>query len=336
HYEFLKFLDLPTRTEQPFELALSSYEPEDRDMLEEHGWRVRHALDLSTDLDPYRDYIAASRGEFTVAKDQNVRLRTGWFSDRSATYLAAGRPVITQDTGFGNVLPTGEGLFAFTSLDDIQAAVEAIDADYPRHSQAARAIAREYFEAEVVLARLLEQVGMPRIPPGLVIAPTSRRPLTLDPATVEAVLHAPLPVSMAKPNVQPEVSVVVVTHGDLVYNRLGLESLLASQGAPAFEVVVVDNASGNGTLDYLALLQQRDSRVRLIANEHNAGFAAAVNQGLSTATGRILVILNNDTIVPPRSLGRLVAHVSEPSLGLVGPISNEAATEAEIDVDYRT
>ncbi len=76
---------------------------------------MRHALDFSTDLDAYRDYIQASRGEFTVAKDQNVRLRTGWFSDRSATYLAAGRPVITQDTGFGDVLPTGEGLFAFTT-----------------------------------------------------------------------------------------------------------------------------------------------------------------------------------------------------------------------------
>ena len=336
HQEFLKFLELPSRTGQSFELALSGATAEDCALLEQNGWHVRDALSLSGEAGTYRDYICGSRGEFTVAKDQNVRLRTGWFSDRSATYLAAGRPVITQDTGFGNVLPTGEGLFAFTSLDDIQAAVEAIDADYPRHSRAALAIAQEYFEAEVVLARLLEQVGMPRIPPGLVIAPTSRRPLTLDPATVEAVLHAPLPVSMAKPNVQPEVSVVVVTHGDLVFNRLGLESLLASQDAPPFEVVVVDNASGYDTLDYLALLQKRDSRVRLIANEHNAGFAAAVNQGLSAATGRILVILNNDTIVPPRSLGRLVAHLPEPSLGLVGPISNEAATEAEIDVDYRT
>ena len=225
HQEFLKFLDLPARTGQCFELALSGATTDDSTLLEQNGWHVRDALSLSRNAGTYRDYICGSRGEFTVAKDQNVRLRTGWFSDRSATYLAAGRPVITQDTGFGNLLPTGEGLFAFSSLDDIKAAVEAIDADYPRHSKAALSIARDYFEAEVVLARLLEQVGMPRIPPGLVIAPTSRRPLTLDPATVAAVLDAPLPVSMVKPKVQPEVSVVVVTHGDLVFNRLGLESL---------------------------------------------------------------------------------------------------------------
>ena len=109
HHEFLKFLDLPSRVEQGFELALSKYEESDRAMLEDKGWRVRHALDFSTDLDLYRCYIASSRAEFTVAKDQNVRLRTGWFSDRSATYLAAGRPVVTQDTGFGDLLPDRYG-----------------------------------------------------------------------------------------------------------------------------------------------------------------------------------------------------------------------------------
>src|SRR5207237_6594730 len=100
---------------------------------------------FTTDPWPYRDYILASRGEFTVAKDQNVRLRSGWFSERSACYLAAGRPVVTQDTGFGTVLPTGEGLFAFNTMDDIIAAFDAINSDYLRHSRAARAIAVEYF-----------------------------------------------------------------------------------------------------------------------------------------------------------------------------------------------
>ena len=85
-------------------------------MLAERGWGVRDGLEVSTSIDRYRDYIGDSRGEFTVAKEQNVRLRTGWFSDRSATYLASGRPVITQETGFANVLPTGEGLFGFDSL----------------------------------------------------------------------------------------------------------------------------------------------------------------------------------------------------------------------------
>ncbi len=158
HHEFLKFVDVPVRTGGRFELALSSYEPEDRVMLEEHGWRVRDALSFSTDLDAYRAYIQQSRGEFTVAKDQNIRLRSGWFSERSATYLAAGRPVITQETGFSNVLPTGEGLFAFSTLDDVAAAVDRIATNYSRHSRAARTIAVESFDYRVVLPQLLAQV----------------------------------------------------------------------------------------------------------------------------------------------------------------------------------
>src|SRR5206468_10379015 len=127
----------------------------DKAMLESNGWRVRHALDFSMDLDRYCEYIAGSRGEFTVAKDQNIRLRSGWFSDRSATYLAAGRPVITQETGFSNILPTGAGLFGFATLDEAAAAVERINADYDRHSRAAAGLARGYFSSEVVLNQLL-------------------------------------------------------------------------------------------------------------------------------------------------------------------------------------
>ena len=160
HYEFLKFVGLPRQTDQPFELALSSYEPSDKEMLEREGWRVRHALDFSKDLDGYRDYIVRSRGEFTVAKDQNVRLRTGWFSDRSATYLAAGRPVITQETGFSDVLPTGEGLFAFTTQEEVLNAIDRINSDYERHSRAAAEIARADFSCEVVLSRLIEESGL--------------------------------------------------------------------------------------------------------------------------------------------------------------------------------
>ena len=104
HHEFLRFLDLPRQTEAPLELALSSIDAEDTRTLEENGWRVTSAFDVSTDRDRYRSYIQSSAGEFTVAKDQNVRLRSGWFSDRSACYLAAGRPVVTQDTGFACVL----------------------------------------------------------------------------------------------------------------------------------------------------------------------------------------------------------------------------------------
>jgi hypothetical protein len=176
HHEFLKFIDLPRRTAQPLELALAvkgnrregeeiwvPADPEDGEalrLLTSHGWRVIDAMALSKNISPYRDYILASRGEFTVAKDQNVRLRSGWFSDRSACYLAAGRPVVTQDTGFGKFLPTGEGLFAFSTIEDAVAAVDAIGADYARHSGAARAIAEEYFRAETVLAKLIQDAGL--------------------------------------------------------------------------------------------------------------------------------------------------------------------------------
>jgi hypothetical protein len=160
HLEFMKFLDLPSCTNQAFELALNRYDEADKHLLESKGWSVRDALGVSMDPDVYRRYIAGSRGEFTVAKDQNVRLRTGWFSDRSASYLAAGRPVITQETGFSNILPTGEGLFAFTSMEEAVEALESINADYERHCKAAYALAREYFSYDVVLRRLLADLGI--------------------------------------------------------------------------------------------------------------------------------------------------------------------------------
>lgn len=166
HYEFLKFLELPERTAQRFELALSSYEVADREMLESHGWDVRPALEFSRDADSYRSYIMQSRGEWTVAKDQNVRLRSGWFSDRAATYLAAGRPVVTQETGFSNVLPVGSGLFAFTNMEEAVGAISAINRQYAQHSQAAAEIAREYFSYKVVLPKLLRGAGVSLPPRG--------------------------------------------------------------------------------------------------------------------------------------------------------------------------
>jgi hypothetical protein len=159
HREFQKFLDLPRRTGQTLELALASFEESDRRLLEAHGWIVRRSLDFSADLDAYRQYIARSRGEFTVAKDQNVRLRSGWFSDRSATYLASGRPVVTQETGFSESLPTGRGLFAFSTMDEAVEMIDRINADYALHSRAARAVAREHFDSDVVLSRLLADMG---------------------------------------------------------------------------------------------------------------------------------------------------------------------------------
>ena len=163
HVEFLKFVDLPRRTEQEFELALAWQDEKDQAAiphLRSHGWRIIDAISLSLDIATYREYILRSRGEFTVAKDQNIRLRSGWFSDRSACYLAAGKPVVTQDTAFGNILPVGRGLFAFRNMEDILTAIDTIERDYDRHSRAAREIAQEYFATENVLRSLIETVGL--------------------------------------------------------------------------------------------------------------------------------------------------------------------------------
>jgi hypothetical protein len=157
--EFMKIVDLPRRTTAPFELAVRVDAPTER-LLRENRWRLADPVDLSSNMETYRRYICESRGEFTVAKDQNVRLRSGWFSDRSACYLAAGRPVINQDTGFGSYLPTGRGLFAFRSMDDILAAVDAIESDYAGNCEAAREIAAECFAAEKVLGDLMEGAGL--------------------------------------------------------------------------------------------------------------------------------------------------------------------------------
>jgi hypothetical protein len=161
HHEWERFIDLPSRVVQELELSLSLQEEADREHLERHGWHVVSPAEMSLDaFGSYRGYIRASRGEFTVAKDQNVRLRSGWFSERDACYLASGKPVVAQDTGFGNFLPTGEGLFAVNDVDGAVAAIDAINSDYERHCRTARAIAEEFFDAPAVAARLLEDVGL--------------------------------------------------------------------------------------------------------------------------------------------------------------------------------
>ena len=159
HLQFGDYFDLPRRTPTPLEMALARCPESSVRKLESHGWRIVDAVALSTDLEPYRAYIRAARGEFGVAKDQYTRLGTGWFSDRSACFLAAGRPVVAQETGFSRVLPCGRGLFAFEGPEAAAAALAEIESDYPAHCRAAEEIAREFFDAERVVASLLERAG---------------------------------------------------------------------------------------------------------------------------------------------------------------------------------
>jgi hypothetical protein len=158
--EFLKFVDLPLRRPGvPFELAVGIDETSGQ-LLRKNGWRLTGSVAVSADIHRYRDYIRGARGEFTVARDQYVRPCTGWFSDRSACYLAAGLPVVTQETGFSTFLPAGKGLFGFTTIDDVLAAVDAIESDWAGHCRAARDVAAECFAAEKVLGSLMDRAGL--------------------------------------------------------------------------------------------------------------------------------------------------------------------------------
>ena len=158
--EFLRFISAPKKSGETFELATNIEDEKTRAKFLRSGWRLHSPLQLSVDYWLYHDYIRRSKGEFTVAKDQYIRLNTGWFSDRSACYLAAGRPVIIQETGFTKIYGGKAGLLSFRSLSEIVDAVKIINADYAKHSRAARTLAREFFEAENILKSILDRAGI--------------------------------------------------------------------------------------------------------------------------------------------------------------------------------
>jgi glycosyltransferase involved in cell wall biosynthesis len=155
---FLEFIELPGEATQPLELALflDDGEDDDRRLLERHGWRIRHARDVAGTPEDYRSYLQRSRGEFSCAKPSCMRFRNAWVSDRSLCYLASGKPVVVQDTGPSSFLPDGEGMFRFKTLAGATRALEAINADYERHSHLARRLVEEHFDAKAVAARILE------------------------------------------------------------------------------------------------------------------------------------------------------------------------------------
>jgi hypothetical protein len=159
HHNFLRFIDIPNDADLDMELAVGAISQEEREELGENGWLTSSSDQLDSP-DVYRRFIQQSLGEFTVAKDQYVAPRSGWFSDRSVCYLAAGRPVITQSTGFEKFVPTGEGLFAFQTRQQALDAIESIIDDYARHSGAAAEIAREYYGAEKVLSQILAEINV--------------------------------------------------------------------------------------------------------------------------------------------------------------------------------
>jgi len=160
--EFLRLIDLPQRIGPVFEIALAgSYAP--REKIAAAGWKLVDPLKVTATPQTYRDYIAQSRGEFGVAVNLEVKARSGWFGDRTAAYLASGKPVVVQDTGFSEILPCGEGLFAFRDEAGVRDAVETINKDYRRHCDAARRVAEDYFDADKVLGEMLRACGLPAV-----------------------------------------------------------------------------------------------------------------------------------------------------------------------------
>ncbi|MFW5904605.1 MAG: glycosyltransferase [bacterium] len=156
-HEFRRFIELPQRTGGRFEIALDIDPADhgDRTLLERRGWVLKDPTAVAADPWSYREFILDSAAEFMVAKNLYVDTRSGWISDRSLCYLAAGRPVLAQDTGFGRNYPAGTGLVAFSDLDEAQEGVCRIRQVYRRHSRAARALAAEHFDSDRVLSRLL-------------------------------------------------------------------------------------------------------------------------------------------------------------------------------------
>ena len=359
--EFRRLADLPAATSVGLELALANCDDEDRADLVDHGWRVRGAGELSDDIDRYRRYIQGSRGEFSVAKEQNVAFRTGWFSDRSATYLAAGRPVIMQDTGFGEVLPTGRGLLAFSSLDGAAAMLEEVQADYDRHAAGAREVARSHFSHEVVLGALLAALDVPTknerrssgdalntgasriaeaLPDSMVVTATSKRPMRLDPGTVDlldrrrrqGVCVSPQPTAAGP----PEVSIVVPVHNRVELTQLCLESILNRPYPLAYELIVIDDASTDETADYLTTLAGEHPQVRIVTNDECRGFARSVNRGVSDCVGRVIVVANNDTVVGPGWMAGLIAHLDDPMLGMVVASTATHSRNCRVGGTYHT
>src|SRR6266516_88210 len=157
---FLQFVDLLQLTHQPLELAL--FLRTARDLAEQRdwqsrGWRIRHSRDVAATPEAYQSYIQHARGEFSCAKPSYIKLQTAWVSDRTACYLASGKPVVVQDTGPSAFLPNGEGMFRFATPEQAAKAFEVINRDYEKHCRAARQIAETFFDAKQVVREVLRQ-----------------------------------------------------------------------------------------------------------------------------------------------------------------------------------
>jgi hypothetical protein len=156
--EFERFIDLPRRASRVFQVALGGRRAP-RERIAGHGWRLVDPLSVTATSETYRQFITGSYADFGIAKNAFVASRSGWFSDRSTCFLAAGRPVLHQDTGFDEWLPQGAGVLRFSEPEECLEALRCLELDYPRHVRAARRLAEEYLEASTVVGRMLDDAG---------------------------------------------------------------------------------------------------------------------------------------------------------------------------------
>ncbi|MDQ3723261.1 MAG: glycosyltransferase, partial [Actinomycetota bacterium] len=305
--EWRKFLRLAQRTGQDFDLALSGYAPRHEEELTRLGFRVRPAMDFNFDNDGYRDFITGSRGEFTVAKDQNIRFRTGWFSDRSATFLAAGRPVVTQDTAFGAVLPLNAGLHAVADLDEAVAAIEQIAADPIGAGRAAADIAREHFDAERVLGRLLTDMGVALNHPrkGTPVS-TLPRPIGED---------APAPARPRPAHLHRDSTVLaLIPHFECEQYLDDCLAALCAQTRPLDGIVVIDDASAEAPLEIV----RRHPGVTLMRAEENSGPYRLVQQVIDDTDYDAYLFQDADDWSAPDRLERLLEHAEATGADMIG------------------
>jgi len=157
--EFERIINIPQLVSEEMEVAVSGSDVP-RKQLSENGWQVKDADNVCLTVDSYLNYLSASKGEFTIAKNSFVKTRCGWFGDRAGYYLGSGRPVILQETGFSEFLPCGNGLFSFQNLGEAVDAINEVSNNFNHHSKAAYEIASEYLEAEKVMKKFLNEVGL--------------------------------------------------------------------------------------------------------------------------------------------------------------------------------
>ena len=275
--------------------------------------------------------------------------------------MASGLPVVATDAGsITEVVRHGED-GVIVPQRDAQALANAVRALLDdatlraRLGASAAARARSAFDVDAcehVFHRALNGIAggrrsaelsmpqpVPAFPHDMSLDVESRRPPKLHAATIKTVLERPADAAhVPAPDDTAAVgrTIIVVTYNNLVFNRLCIESVLANTRAVGYEIIVIDNASTDGTVEYLRALSSRDRRLRVTFNQENRGYAPAVNQGLALAKGDALVLLNNDTIVPEQWLARLLRHLDDPSVGLVGAVTNRSGNEAQIDAPYST